>query len=70
LSIKRSAPSAGAALTGFSVVFGFCAVMAQDTGSAIVGAARVDYFWGTDPQAEQQAGRMKQPLKVWALWPR
>jgi membrane-bound lytic murein transglycosylase A len=46
------------------------AVMAQDTGSAIVGAVRVDYFWGTGAQAEQQAGRMKQPLRVWALWPR
>jgi membrane-bound lytic murein transglycosylase A len=46
------------------------AVMAQDTGSAIVGAVRVDYFWGWGAQAEQQAGRMKQPLRVWALWPR
>ncbi len=45
-------------------------VMAQDTGSAIVGAVRVDYFWGLGDQAEQQAGRMKQPLRVWALWPR
>jgi len=46
------------------------AVMAQDTGSAIIGAVRVDYFWGWGAQAEQQAGRMKQPLRVWALWPR
>lgn len=46
------------------------AVMAQDTGSAIVGAVRVDYFWGWGPVAEQQAGRMKQPLRLWALWPR
>jgi membrane-bound lytic murein transglycosylase A len=46
------------------------AVMAQDTGSAIVGAVRVDYFWGAGAQAEQQAGRMKQPLRLWALWPR
>jgi membrane-bound lytic murein transglycosylase A len=46
------------------------AVMAQDTGSAITGAVRVDYYWGGGPQAEQQAGRMKQPLRVWALWPR
>ena len=45
------------------------AVMAQDTGSAITGAVRVDYFWGWGTQAEQQAGRMKQPLRVWALWP-
>jgi len=45
-------------------------VMAQDTGSAITGAVRIDYFWGVGEAAEQQAGRMKQPLRVWALWPR
>ncbi len=46
------------------------AVMAQDTGSAIVGAVRADYFWGWGAEAEQQAGRMKQPLRLWALWPK
>lgn len=45
-------------------------VMAQDTGSAIVGGVRADFFWGWGEAAEQQAGRMKQPLKMWALWPR
>jgi membrane-bound lytic murein transglycosylase A len=45
-------------------------VMAQDTGSAIVGGVRADYFWGWGEFAEQQAGRMKQPLRMWALWPR
>jgi membrane-bound lytic murein transglycosylase A len=45
-------------------------VMAQDTGSAIVGAVRADFFWGWGRDAEQQAGRMKQPLRMWALWPR
>lgn len=45
-------------------------VAAQDTGSAIVGAVRADYFWGWEDGAEQQAGRMKQPLRLWALWPR
>jgi membrane-bound lytic murein transglycosylase A len=45
-------------------------VMAQDTGSAIVGAVRADYFWGWDGDAADQAGRMKQPLQMWALWPR
>jgi membrane-bound lytic murein transglycosylase A len=44
-------------------------VMAQDTGSAIVGAVRADYFWGWGAEAEAQAGRMKQPLRAWALWP-
>ena len=45
------------------------AVMAQDTGSAITGAVRVDYFWGWGDTAEQQAGRMKQPLRLWVLVP-
>jgi membrane-bound lytic murein transglycosylase A len=45
-------------------------VMAQDTGSAITGAVRADYFWGWGADAENQAGRMKQPLHLWALWPR
>ena len=45
-------------------------VMAQDTGSAIVGAVRIDLFFGTGTQAEQWAGRMKQGLRVYALWPR
>nr|WP_316642804.1 MltA domain-containing protein [uncultured Roseateles sp.] len=45
-------------------------VMAQDTGSAITGAVRADFFWGWGGTAEQQAGRMKQPLRMWALWPR
>ena len=46
------------------------AVMAQDTGSAIVGAVRADFFWGWGDAAEAQAGRMKQPLRLWALWPK
>jgi membrane-bound lytic murein transglycosylase A len=45
-------------------------VMAQDTGSAIVGAVRADFFWGWGGEAETQAGRLKAPLRLWALWPR
>lgn len=45
-------------------------VVAQDTGSAIVGAVRADYFWGWGTEAEAQAGRMKQGLRYWALWPK
>jgi len=44
-------------------------VLAQDTGSAITGAVRADYFWGWANGAEAQAGRMKQPLRLWVLWP-
>ena len=46
------------------------AVMAQDTGSAITGAVRADYFWGWGEEAEAQAGRMKQALQMWVLWPK
>lgn len=45
-------------------------VLAQDTGSAIVGAVRADYFAGTGPEAGQFASRMNQPLRLWVLWPR
>ena len=45
-------------------------VIAQDTGSAITGAVRADYFWGWAEGAEERAGRMKQPLRMWVLWPK
>lgn len=45
-------------------------VMAQDTGSAIVGAVRADFFTGWGNHAFMTAARMKQPLELWALWPR
>jgi membrane-bound lytic murein transglycosylase A len=45
-------------------------VVAQDTGSAIVGAVRADYFAGTGPEAGRLAARMNQSLRLWVLWPR
>lgn len=45
-------------------------VMAQDTGSAITGAVRADYFWGWGDTAANQAGRTRQNLRMWVLWPR
>ena len=45
-------------------------VVAQDTGSAIVGAVRADYFAGTGEAAGQVAGRLRQPLRLWVLWPK
>jgi len=45
-------------------------VMAQDTGSAIVGAVRADYFVGWGTEAGELAGRLKQPLNLWVLWPK
>lgn len=44
-------------------------VMAQDTGGAIRGPVRADFFWGYGPEAGQLAGRMKQPGRMWLLWP-
>lgn len=43
---------------------------AQDTGAAIKGPARVDYYWGFGDDAGAQAGRMKQQGELWVLWPR
>jgi membrane-bound lytic murein transglycosylase A len=45
-------------------------VLAQDTGSAIVGAVRADYFAGFGMEAGELAGRLKQPLQLWVLWPK
>ncbi len=45
-------------------------VMSQDTGGAIRGPVRADYFWGTGPPAGSAAGEMRQPGRMWLLWPR
>ena len=45
-------------------------VFAQDTGSAIVGAVRADYFAGTGPEAGVMAAKVNQPLRLWVLWPK
>jgi membrane-bound lytic murein transglycosylase A len=45
-------------------------VMAQDTGSAIIGAVRADYFTGWGADAGEVAGRLKQGLRLWVLWPK
>jgi membrane-bound lytic murein transglycosylase A len=44
--------------------------IAQDTGGAIRGAVRADFFWGFGREAGEQAGRMRQPLRYWMLWPK
>jgi len=43
---------------------------AQDTGGAIKGAIRADFFWGFGDEAGELAGRMRQPLWLWVLLPR
>jgi membrane-bound lytic murein transglycosylase A len=45
-------------------------VVAQDTGKAITGAVRADYFAGTGNEAGKLAAAVKQPLRLWALWPK
>lgn len=44
-------------------------VMAQDTGGAIRGAVRADYYWGFGPDAGRDAGRMRQQGRMWVLLP-
>lgn len=45
-------------------------MFAQDTGAAIKGAARTDYYWGFGDEAGAKAGRMKQSGEMWVLWPK
>jgi len=44
-------------------------MLAQDTGSAIRGAIRSDFYWGSGADAGREAGRMKQPLRMWVMLP-
>ncbi len=44
-------------------------VFAQDTGTAIKGGVRADYFWGLGDDAGDLAGRMKQTGRMWLLLP-
>ncbi|MGL5631220.1 MAG: murein transglycosylase A, partial [Azovibrio sp.] len=45
-------------------------MMAQDTGGAIKGGVRADFFWGFGKEAGELAGRMKQRGQMWVLLPR
>jgi membrane-bound lytic murein transglycosylase A len=45
-------------------------MIAQDTGSAIKGAARGDLFWGTGPEAGSIAGGIKAPGTFYVFLPR
>ncbi len=45
-------------------------MIAQDTGGAIRGAVRADFFWGSGAEAGALAGRMRQQGSMWLLWPR
>jgi len=45
-------------------------VLAQDTGSAIQGGVRADFFWGFGDEAGRLAGAMKQKGRMWVLLPK
>lgn len=45
-------------------------MLAQDTGGAIRGVVRADFFWGFGKDAGKQAGSMKQSGKMWVLLPK
>ncbi|WP_249661347.1 MltA domain-containing protein [Variovorax sp. PCZ-1] len=45
-------------------------VIAQDVGSAILGAVRADYYMGSGDAAGELAGRLKQGLQLWVFWPK
>ena len=44
-------------------------VVAQDTGGAIRGVIRFDYFWGFGDEAGQAAGRQRSRAQAWVLVP-
>jgi membrane-bound lytic murein transglycosylase A len=44
-------------------------MLAQDTGGAIRGPVRADFYWGTGPEAGSLAGKMKQRGSMWVLLP-
>ena len=45
-------------------------VLAQDTGGAISGAPRADFFCGTGDAAATLAGTLRAQASLWLLWPR
>ena len=45
-------------------------MLAQDTGGAIRGVVRADFYWGSGPKAGSLAGRMRQKGAMWVLMPK
>jgi membrane-bound lytic murein transglycosylase A len=45
-------------------------MVAQDTGGAIAGAVRADFYWGFGDAAGGQAGKMRQAGRMWVLLPK
>jgi len=44
-------------------------MVAQDTGGAIKGGVRGDFYWGSGEDAGMRAGRMRQSGRMWVLLP-
>ena len=44
-------------------------MLAQDTGGAIRGPVRADFYWGSGAEAGAQAGKMSQQGQMWVLLP-
>lgn len=63
--VEAALPWEGARLTPFRRL-----MVAQDTGSAIVGPARADLFFGTGPEAGRRAGGIRHPGTLTVLLPR
>ena len=45
-------------------------MVAQDTGGAIAGGVRADFYWGFGDAAGAQAGKMRQAGRMWVLLPK
>jgi membrane-bound lytic murein transglycosylase A len=45
-------------------------MLAQDTGGAIAGAVRADFYWGFGDDAGKLAGSMRQSGRMWVLLPK
>jgi membrane-bound lytic murein transglycosylase A len=45
-------------------------MLAQDTGGAIRGAVRADFYWGSGAEAGALAGKMRQRGSMWELLPK
>ncbi len=45
-------------------------MLAQDTGGAIRGVVRADFYWGSGTAAGNLAGKMRQQGRMWVLLPR
>lgn len=45
-------------------------MVAQDTGGAIAGGVRADFYWGFGDAAGSEAGKMRQSARMWVLLPK